>query len=164
MYLLASVESVCIINISTGCYILDNLSNDSEIAHNVETLTGFEDNKGGYIALLIIITCFSGILLLAIGYLIAFHVWLKCKGWTTYEYVLKHREKMNTKKIQPEKDSCDSSFSKIRLDRTLDLSEPPTTNRLKQGNTCHEEQVFTFANSTTINSCPVTIGNSPQEI
>ena len=45
------------------------------------------------------------IVVLGNGHLIGFHIFMKCKGLTTYEWIMERREKLHAKEIAAQRDS-----------------------------------------------------------
>mmetsp|Transcript_18603 Transcript_18603/g.33615 ORF Transcript_18603/g.33615 Transcript_18603/m.33615 type:complete len:308 (-) Transcript_18603:124-1047(-) len=81
--LIGALELMSITEIAVACYLLAQLSDSS----SYETEHA-ENSYKGLIFMCSFSICISGAISVALGYLIAFHIWLRVKGLTTYQYFL----------------------------------------------------------------------------
>ena len=56
-------------------------------------------------SLAILLIILETIIVVGNGHLIAFHIFIKCKGLTTYEWIMERRERLQRKEIAAAKDS-----------------------------------------------------------
>ncbi|CAG9324202.1 unnamed protein product [Blepharisma stoltei] len=160
IYLLITVVSLTLLEISAGGYILNEIKNDGDPNDKIKSTLGINNQKkGAYIALIIVITSACSIICLLIMYLIGFHIWLRSKGWTTYDYVIRYRENKAKNKVLPEKDSFDSTTIQNKSDKILDLSEPPTSKRYHKAPTT-DVSLYTFSSIITVPSGSQTLRGS----
>lgn len=88
IYVMISLEVFLIgMNVSSISLIVESRIDDEE---KVNGMYGGTMNWAFWV--LILIAFESGVLSLLASYLLCFHLWLKCKGMTTFEYVLKRHK------------------------------------------------------------------------
>lgn len=74
--------------------------------------------------ILVLDTAVCGFILIANGYLISFHIWLKCQNMSTYQYIqIKKNKKINKVAQNPDPVTSRNIIS------TLDYSKPTHSNR-----------------------------------
>ncbi|CAG9328522.1 unnamed protein product [Blepharisma stoltei] len=121
-YLIASLEALTGIQGSVGIYIVQNIISNNDVKNTLEDRLGID--SGGmrvfYVCIVLFFTFISVLIFILNGNLIGFHIWLKKKGMSTYDFILQRRgkEKFKSKRVVPQiqKDDIEEG------NRTADVS------------------------------------------
>lgn len=96
-HFLASVIGFFLNSVIILIFTLELLIEYSENKENIEENIEENESIKAWIAQTIILFGYSVISAVLLGNLLFFHIWLKYKGLTTFEYVLSKRKKINPK-------------------------------------------------------------------
>lgn len=98
--LIAGIQLLVVMQVGITGYILMNYSEESEFRNKVSKIYLHSDNENDdgydviwYAVIIGVGGVISFIVSLFNGHLICFHIWLRCNGLTTYQYILNNRKK-----------------------------------------------------------------------
>lgn len=100
-------------------FTLELIIEYSENKGELEEIIDENESIKAWIAQTIILFGYSVISAVLLGNLLFFHIWLKCKGLTTFEYVLSRRKKISLKI-----ENCHETVSRD-LDATSKVEDKP---------------------------------------
>lgn len=87
------LEGVAFVQTALGCYIIGSILNADHIYDKAKAIFFVKSNGVLYVTLVLATSFFAFVILVFNGHLIIFHLWLRKRGITTYDYVIMRRQR-----------------------------------------------------------------------